>query len=418
MGKASIIYVMGLGILMGYVLLNINASSTDAVTNFTTYYGRTMAHNIASSGANIGCSATFFKPEYETPFTDVEMLGGTMNVTFSVAGNRKFVTSIARLDLGPQVIIDTVIAELRNTSLARYAWFTNNEANRHGQPTSWGTSDTAWGVAHTNDKFNILPSEKPVFMKKATAWEAAVAKKNGALWLGGYQWGIYIPYPTNLTSFITAATAVQGRVINGEDASVEFGYGGSGKVRLKVEDLSIDTVFNSVEEFTANGAFAVIGGNLKVKGILVGDLAIGAIKNLGQGGTVYITGDIRYKTDPRLFPNSTDKLAIYAVDSINVTYDNSEPSKYYNRKVDASLFSLTGEFNVAEHNNMPYGPRGTLTTYGAMMQYYRGGIGVIVGGSLKAGYLKNFQYDERLFKKPPKYYPAMGRYTLYAWKEN
>jgi len=418
MGKASIIYVMGLGLLMGYALMNINGASTDAVTNFTNYYGRTMTHNIASSGANIGCSAVFFNSSYSTPYTNVPMLGGTMNVTFTVAGNQKFVKSIGRLDIGPRVIVDTVIAELRNESLAKYAWMTSNEANRHGQITSWATGDTAWGPAHTNDKFNILANERPVFMKKATAWQAAVVKNNKALWAGGYQWGIKIPYPTDLNNFTTAAQT-GGRTVVGHDASVEFGSGASGKVKLQVPDVGLDTTFNSVDDFAANGAFAVIGGNLSVKGILVGDLAIGAIKDGGgAGGTVYITGDVRYKTDPRTNPASTDYLGIYAVDSITVTYDNSDPSAYTDRKIDASLFSLTGEVNVQDHNNMSYGPRGQLTTFGAMMQYYRGGIGVIAGGTLKAGYWKNFRYDARLINHPPKYYPAMGRYTLYAWKEN
>ena len=417
MGKASIIYVMGLSFILAYALLNISGASTDSVTNFTNYYGRTMTHDIASSGANIGCSAAFFDSAYSTPYTNVPMLGGTMNVTFTVAGNSKFVRSIGGMSIGPRAFVDTVIAELRNQTMARYAWFTNLEANRSGQITSWSTGDTAWGPAHTNDKFNI--NKKPVFMKKATAWAAAVPKNNTAIWAGGYQWSIKIPYPTSLENFKTAAQT-GGRTVVGHDALVDFSPSGlSGHIRLQVPSTGIDTIFHSASDFTANGAFAVIGGNLSVKGTFEGDIAVGALPTAGVGGFVSITGDIRYKTNPKTDPSSTDYLGIYATNDITVTYDPANPGLYDNRKIDASVFSLTGEFNVQDVRTPGYPPRGQLTTLGAMMQYYRGEVGVVNGaGTLQHGYNKNFRYDERLIKHPPKFFPATGRYTLYAWKEN
>jgi len=136
------------------------------------------------------------------------------------------------------------------------------------------------------------------------------------------------------------------------------------------------------------------------------------------GGKVTITGDITYNWDPRIYPTSTDKLGIYAHDDITVEYDNSNPSAYANRKVDASIFSLTGVFEAQDAKS--YAPRGALTTYGAMMQYKRGEIGEVNPGTgvLTSGYRKNFKYDARLETSPPKFYPSSGRYTLYAWREN
>jgi len=224
--------------------------------------------------------------------------------------------------------------------------------------------------------------------------------------------------PTNINSFVTAATdPVNGRSVVGTDALLYFNVGGS--IRLRIPGMGKDTTYANAAAFSANRAFVVNGANLYVKGTLVGDLAIGAISSpLTGGGNVYVTGDIRYKTDPRVTPSSTDKLGIYATNDVTVTYDPINPAYYYNRKVDGSVFSLTGEFNVEDHKNHPV--RGTLTTYGAMMQYYRGAVDVVNPGSgtLKSGYYKGYQYDERLAKNPPKYFPATGRYTLYAWREN
>jgi hypothetical protein len=411
MGKASLIYVIGLSMLVGIMLMNMNGSGTDSVKNFTSYYGRTVAHDIAVSGANIGCSEAFWDSTVSTPYSNISFLGGTLNVTYTTAGNTKLVTAIGKITLGPVTYRDTVVAKLRNETLARYAWFTNLEANRGGQGSSWSTGDTAWGPAHTNDKFNINGS--PVFMKKATAWQSAVPKKNTAVWAGGYEWGFKIPYPNNLSGFVTAATGAGGRSVSGKDAYLTFNTNGT--IRLRVPTAGYDSTFANATAFTTVGAFAVTGANLYVQGTLTGDMAVGAV---GAGGNVYIMGDVRYKTDPRTTPGSTDRLGIYAENDITVTYDNSNPSAYYDRKVDATIFSLTGEFNVQDYKS--YSPRGTLLTYGAMMQYYRGGIGEINPGSgtMKSGYFKNFRYDERLATNPPKFFPAMGRYALYAWREN
>ena len=413
MGKASLIYVLGLSFIVSYGLLNINAAGTDAVDNFATYYGRTLAHEIASSGANIGCSDVFDNPSYMTPYNDVTFKGGNLDVSFAVAGNIKHVTSVGSIVIGHSTIYDTVTVELRNATMAQYAWFTNLEANKGGQPTSWSTGDTAWGPIHTNDKFNI--NGAPVFMKKATAWKSAVPAKNSALWAGGYEWGIKIPYPTDMNSFVSAASdPLNGRLVAGHDAFLNFNP--SGKVGLKVPALSVDTTFGSVSDFTANGAFAVAGANLYVQGTLNGNVAIGAIAVAGAGGNVFITGDVRYHNDPRTDPASTDELAIYAQNNIQVTYDNSNPGFYQNREVDAAIFTLTGDFEVQDAKT--YAPRGTLTTYGSIMQYYRGEIGNIIGGTLRNGYFKNFRYDTRFSTLPPKYFPATGRYLLFAWREN
>jgi len=413
MGKASIIYVLGLSFIVSYGLLNINAAGTDAVDNFAVYYGRTMAHEIAGSGANIACADVFRDPAYNTPYDNIDFRGGMMNVRFVELGNRKRVISIGSIVVGHRVESDTVVVELRNSSLARYAWFTNFEANKGGQVTSWSTGDTAFGPIHTNDKFNINGS--PVFMKKATAWQSAVPAKNTALWAGAYQWGIKVPYPANLDPFVNAASdPSNGRAITGADAFLEFNTAGT--VTLEVPSQGIDTTFGSAKLLTQNGAFAVKGANLYVKGTMTGDLAIGAVAQAGLGGNVYITGDIRYKDNPRVNPSSKDRLVIYSENDIVVTYDDSHAADYSNRMVDASVFTLKGAFEVQDAKS--YAPRGTLSVFGAMMQYYRGEIGKVVGNSLRAGYSKNFRYDERLANDPPLYYPSAGRYTLFAWREN
>ena len=56
MGRSSIIYVIGLTLIVGLVLNNISHNSVSSMDTFTTYYGATRVHNIAVSGANVGSS--------------------------------------------------------------------------------------------------------------------------------------------------------------------------------------------------------------------------------------------------------------------------------------------------------------------------------------------------------------------------
>ncbi len=420
MGRSAIIYVLGLGFILGYTLLNMNSAGTDAVSNMSIYYVRTVSHEIAESGANIGCSDVFLDSTSVTPYSGIDYQGGQFGVRFFQNGASMFVTSIGHYNAGPFSASDTIVAELRNQSLARYAWFTNMEADRFGFVTSWSTGDSAWGPVHTNDKFNI--SGSPVFMKKATAYASAVPTVNNAVWNGGYEWGIKIPYPTNLNSFISAArdsSPTGGRYIQGlgNNDTTYLVFNTDGTVDVTAPLHGIDTTFPSTSALTPNGAFAVIGGNLDVQGTVSGNLAVGAVTDpLGRGGYVSITDNILYAHDPTIDPTSTDKLGVYATFDITVAYDGSQPiSKYTNRKVNASIFTLKGMFQVDQAKNGPI--RGQLSTFGAMMQYYRGQIGKVVGGTLQAGYSKYFQYDQRLTLSPPLYFPSAGRYTLFAWKE-
>ena len=60
MGKAAVVYVIGLSLIIGIGLANINQSSVGSMDTYSTYFGRTMAHNIALAAANIGTNKILF----------------------------------------------------------------------------------------------------------------------------------------------------------------------------------------------------------------------------------------------------------------------------------------------------------------------------------------------------------------------
>jgi hypothetical protein len=70
-----------------------------------------------------------------------------------------------------------------------------------------------------------------------------------------------------------------------------------------------------------------------------------------------------------------------------------------NPKIDAAILALTRSFAVDGHECGPV--YGTLTVRGAIAQKYRGTVGTISGGSAVTGYIKNYQYDNRLVQRSP-----------------
>lgn len=61
-------------------------------------------------------------------------------------------------------------------------------------------------------------------------------------------------------------------------------------------------------------------------------------------------------------------------------------------------------------------PRGTLNLVGGIQQQVRGPVGTFSGGSIRSGFSKNYQYDNRLQKSiVPPFYPRESFYSLRYW---
>jgi type II secretory pathway pseudopilin PulG len=71
-------------------------------------------------------------------------------------------------------------------------------------------------------------------------------------------------------------------------------------------------------------------------------------------------------------------------------------------QIDAAILALQHSFLV---DNYDCGaPLGTLTVNGAIAQYYRGTVGTGNGVTTSTGYVKNYNYDDRLkFRSPPNF---------------
>ncbi len=84
-------------------------------------------------------------------------------------------------------------------------------------------------------------------------------------------------------------------------------------------------------------------------------------------------------------------------------------------EIDASILSLHHSFQV---DNYGCGSAlGTLSLTGSIAQYYRGTVGVFRGSGSSSGYVKDYQYDDRLLRSQPPYFLAPANVEG-RWKIN
>ena len=155
---------------------------------------------------------------------------------------------------------------------------------------------------------------------------------------------------------------------------------------------------------TGYGTTAYYGpcGDIYIDGSYSAPLTIAA------GNDVVLTGNLTNSTDSNLTgttsPTGSATLGLVADEYVRVMHDGlvsgNCPSGASNPNVtiDGAILTLQHSFFV---DNYQCGglPQGSLTIHGAIAQYFRGIVGT-VGAS---GYLKNYNYDDRLSLILPPY---------------
>ena len=426
MGKFSIVYVIGLSLIIVYSLWNLNATSTSAGDVYTMYYSRTMAHNIALAGANIGSQSILLDPTASTNLVDQAFGGGTFSMTITRLADSAYITSISTFQLPGTTVSDTVMAMFKFTPFSKYGWFTESETNGYaGSPyynaSDWKiTGDSIFGYAHTNKHFNLAGT--PYFNDKVTATNAPVLMKiNGVenpIYKAGYEWGVTIDRPiANLTNLATIATSSSSLLNSGTDVSLIFYGDGTVNIRIPPDG----TIRNDTLPLTTvapNGVLGVAGGNMRITGVYKGQITLAALVDLntGKGGNVYIDGNgIVASDDPSTDPASNDMMGIVAQNSAYITRDDTRTTSSV-VNIQALVYCYNGELTAQDF--WLIGKSGRVNLFGGVTQKTAGSLGVFNGGGLQNGMFYTIHHDARfLFTAPPSY-PVSDKYELVSWWEN
>ena len=427
MGKASIIYVLGLSVMLGYALMNVSSTSTMSVNNYMAYYGRTMAHNLALTGANIGTQALLRDPSYNTNLLDQHYAGGTFDVYIDrPGGDSSFVRSYSEIDVSGFRMRDTVIACLKFTSLAKYGWFTEAERNGyHGSPyfgdNDWKiTGDSIFGPAHTNYKFNL--GGAPYFNDKVTATNAPTTMPihgvQAPVFRSGYQWGITVDRPNGNLDAITNIAHTGGGYFQGQDVALTFM---NDRVAVKIPPgtglVRNDTVYTSA--LAPNGVIAVMNGDLRITGQYSGKLTVVAHNDgtAASKGNVWLDGNgITAQQNPMGNTSSPDMLGIISNNNVYVAKDLTRtPSTVF--KIQAAVYCQNGELTAESFWNLPLS--GRVELFGGVCQKTAGSLGVFnPGHGLWYGFYYTIRYDTRFSHDSPPFYPNAYKYELVSWWEN
>ena len=421
-GKASIILVMGFGLVLGYISLNLNRFATKAVGNMTSYYDATAAHNLALAGVNSALSKIYEDTTWMGPMTqsfNAPNLRGAFRAWVTYAGPyRKMLRCVSQYPASAgDYLYDTVDVFLntrKTAAFSLYAWFSNNTGN-----VFWRNNDTVWGRAHSNGVLHI--SGRPVFQEKVTVSKhfdppKVGAGANQAVFKNGYETGVAeVEMPTDLADLINASTASGTHYTASIEVTLEPGTGTNNDGVAIVRNLS--TGVRDTIDINAAGFSGVIlsDQNVYVKGTLDGKLSVTSLQHS------YITDDIRYEQNPMSGP-SDDLMGLISERNI---YIQDNTNNHTSCVVQSCLLARTGSILAENLNGLPL--CGEFQTYGSVVQdseeevgkYVAGGGG---GSTLVRGFSKSYRYDTRLSdpaNRPP-HYPGyyVRTYAIAGWWES
>jgi len=406
-GKAALIYVVGFGIILGYLSLNMIRSVSVAGDASIMYYEYENSHSLALAGAHMGLAKYFQDSTWATPIAHT-LDDGTGSYYVNRVG--RTISSISRYRLASGgTISDTVevyLGQRFNTenSFSMFAWMTNNERGVY-----WITGDTVYGRLHANSTVNV--SGTPIFTGKVTTAASFNYLPGKGTNHGVYQDGWQtkaerIMFPNDLSDLLVHA----GAYLYGSEIWVALEAGtpadgdGFATVRTSAGGPVVDTV--RINDAAFQGV--VMGRNrVHVQGMLDGRLTVSSQTD------IYIEDDLVYERDPRY--GTTDEMLGLVAEKNVVVSDN--PNNWNNCTIQASIFARTGSLLAQNHTSTTSGTggrRGTLFILGSVVQNNRGAVGRHINGVLQTGYSKSYTYDTRLSSsmvRPP-HYPGFYSWTL------
>lgn len=403
-GKAILFVVVGFGIIFALMGLKFGSVSTGSVQNFVQYYSSTKAHNIAVSGANLAANAIFLDSTWTAGYSNLSFDGGTLNVSVQVLDaprNIRQITSTSSYN-GNTSVVKVV---LQPSQFSKFGYYSERENGIY-----FVTGDSIWGPLHTQDYLYI--SGRPVFNGKVTTLRGM--KKSGGskpVFNGGYQQGVNLSIPTASISTLETNANNGGHTFTNHD-TVYLTFAND-SVRYKFAYNGTPTT-SLTSTLAPNGTIFADNAVLRIQGTVQGQVTVGASSSGSSGkGTIYLDGNIVYKTDPLANPNSTDLLGIVAQNNVYVTHNTANNDGI---TIDAAIFAQNGGFGAQDYDSW-YTGGSYIHLLGGITQHSRLAVGTFGGWYGMTGFYKDYRYDNRFMSVAPPNYPNTGGFEIVSWYE-
>ena len=428
-GKASLLLVLGFSALFGLFGRNMLTSSNATVDNFSFYFNRTQANQIARSGVYIAMA--------NINILNVNYTGGSYNlgdghvdvtlVTNGTNGTRR-VTSVGSYGSGISQVADTIITTLRQRSYSEYGNYYNKFALSSGSTVWAATGDVFDGKFHANDLIRCYGN--PEFKGEVTTSKGIQLydKFSNPIFHEGYKvTAAEIPTIDMATlSLASAGGKIFYDTTNANrftDVYLKFYSNGTVDYKSKIGTGSWSTIKNvPIGSLTSKGLIYIKAGKVSVEGVLNGQVTIVATKNGStntDAGSVWINNSITYATDPNLDYGKTsppfscdDMLGLVAEKEVMVTYNNSRGDI----DIHASIFAQDGGLRIKDYGS--YSAAHDMNLVGGI-------IGNFVEPTAKYsntppypatnGYRYVHKYDSRFDAWTPPYFPKRRLFVPELW---
>jgi hypothetical protein len=392
--------VVGFNLIFGILGFNLSRVSNEGYRNYVEYYNETQAHNIASSGANMACNELFKDGTWRDGYSNVPFSNGSFSARVVDVSYQRI-----RLDATGRFEDETAYISVLfgPSSFAKFAYYSVVEGGIY-----WGTGDTVWGPWHSETKLTVKGN--PVFYGKVTTRIGLFKSppSSSPKFYGGFESGVEVALPDNLDPLKSAALS-GGAYFH--DTDVWLTFNSNGTVGFRTTSAGADSTV-ALSTFAPNGAIVTYKGNLHIKGVVNGQLTVGALGSSGDGyGNVYLDDNVVYSVDPSL-SSCTDLLGVCAESNVVITDNAANNSDI---RIQGALFCLTGGFTAQNYNSRPLS--GTIYLNGGIQQYQREPVGKYSGAVLTNGFEKNIRYDNRLSDLSPPYYPTTRNLEILSWYE-
>ncbi len=430
-GKASLILVIGYGVIMGYIILNLTSIGTRATENMAWYSTAAASKNLATIGMNSALArlhqdSTLTGTIVSQTFNDGPYSGGSYTVTATPVGfNRLRVESVSEFPLSffanVRDTIEVNLQVLTEDDFRMYGWLTNFPGNDQ----FFFDNDIVWGPLHANGQFHTHPGHAPIFHGHVTVRGINPnpnSPSNQSKFLGGYTTGSPdVDIPSHFNELIDAAQ--NGGLTYDSDTWIRLN---ENEVRIWYDEPTpVDDILPSPDEIVPLSDFngtIYVEGEAHIQGTLSGQLSIGVRDN------AKITGDIKYTTDPPYITHDKGMVDgimrqehegvgddLFGVVAGNDIIIDHKPSNNLSNIELHGIFFALGSFDVT---SLP--SNGTIDTWGSMIQ--RSGRANFRSPS-GAGYRQRYRYDTRLEDgtlRPPAF-PGFHRPTgfeIVGWYES
>jgi len=442
-GKGSFIFVIGFGIIMGYIILNLTSMGTRATENMSYYNSATASKNLATIGANIGLAML-----YEDDTMNGQLIQRTIDSgsyrggTFTVTVNQgtEFVTlrSVSQYQTSTfQSLEDEVEVILRRSlegDFPDYAWY----AEAHGAGGNFFyEGDTLWGGVYKDGQFFIdggVVFHGHVDLGEGNFTPNPRSRQFDARLLGGYTPGaekqtLDIDFSVMIESANQGGKYIENETLMNGSATIEID-GNQVKLWNEYPPTSWDTPDEIINMSELDGAFFV-EGDLYVKG----QVSDGYKVTFGASENINIIGNIEYSQNPPYERNFIEYNETYGLDRYEMT-PRSELSEFI---AFASMNDIKIQTNEVHNDLYLHGlyyahgalkldnnvPLGVLDIWGSVIQKFEhGGLGESwlrhPGGN---GFQQQlFRFDPRISDGiVPHHFPMnyeYGRLQIVSWYES